>query len=110
MALHVHDSTDNPTKREGEFSKKKKVAQKKKDRTDMGGKRQQRDFKKIKEKGYGKKVKPANKANVSFKTKALVMPYQKLADESRQNREDVTKRNLSLDELLAKVTHHSFKV
>ena len=73
-------------------------------------KRQVRDFKKVKEKGYGKKAKPTNFTKTSFKTKALVVPYQKVTDESRFDREEVTRRNLSLDELLVKLKHHNVKV
>jgi hypothetical protein len=71
---------------------------------------QQRDFKKVKAKGYGKAKPKANVVNTTFKTRALMMPYQKVADGTRLDREEVTRRNLSLDELLSKLNHHNTKV
>ncbi len=50
------------------------------------GKKQERDFKKVKEKGYGKKAAPRSAVSTSFRTRALVMPYQKVSDESRRDR------------------------
>lgn len=76
------------------------------------GKKQERDFKKVKAKGYGKnaKRKPQNVVKTSFRTKALMMPYQKITDQARLDREEVTRRNLSLDELMSRVSHHNGKV
>ncbi len=74
------------------------------------GKKQERDFKKVKEKGYGKKKQPANVVKTSFRTRQLVMPYQKVADLSRTvDRVQVTHRNLSLDEVVSKLSHHNHK-
>lgn len=74
------------------------------------GKKQERDFKKVKEKGYGKKKQPTNVVKTSFRTRQLVMPYQKVADLSRTvDRVEVTNRNLSLDEVVAKLSHHNHK-
>jgi hypothetical protein len=74
------------------------------------GKKQERDFKKVKEKGYGKKKQPTNVVKTSFRTRQLVMPYQKVADVSRTvDRVEVTNRNLSLDEVVAKLSHHNHK-
>jgi pre-rRNA-processing protein IPI1 len=73
-------------------------------------KKQQRDFKKVKEKGYGKKKQASNVVKTSFKTRSLVMPYQKVADQTREDRVEVTNRNLSLTEIMVKVPHHNAKV
>lgn len=72
---------------------------------------QERDFKKIKAKGYGK-AKTKKKQNTivtTLKTRPLMMPYQKVTDAARVDREEVTRRNLSLEELLAKLGHHNTK-
>jgi hypothetical protein len=75
---------------------------------------QQRDFKKIKVTGYGKnrKVRPRNFVNTTLRTRALVVPYQKVADEERlrsHRLEQTTRRNQSADELCAKLSHHNAK-
>lgn len=68
-----------------------------------------RDFKKVKAKGYGKTKPKANVVNTQLRTRALMMPYQKVTDAARLDREEVTRRNLSLDELLGKLNHHNNK-
>jgi hypothetical protein len=72
---------------------------------------QTRDFKKVKAMGYGKaRNKPkANVVNTKMRTRALMMPYQKVSDTARLEREEVTRRNLSIDELLPKLGHHNAK-
>jgi hypothetical protein len=51
------------------------------------GKKQERDFQKVKRKGHGKAPAARSAVVSSFRTRALAMPYQKMADTARLARD-----------------------
>ncbi|KAI9137021.1 hypothetical protein BKA69DRAFT_1128606 [Paraphysoderma sedebokerense] len=66
------------------------------------------DFKKVKLKVGGKKLKPENVTDTSFKSRSIVVPGQSI--NSDKSLELTNKRNLTLKDLLSQLKHYSASV
>ncbi|CAG8600609.1 8604_t:CDS:10 [Paraglomus brasilianum] len=69
---------------------------------------QQLDFKKPKLKVGKKKTLPANHTNISFKSKAIILPNQSINED--KSHELTNSRNLTLNDLVTQLRHYSANV
>ncbi|CAG8653340.1 3912_t:CDS:2, partial [Paraglomus occultum] len=69
---------------------------------------QQLDFKKPKLKVGKKKTLPSNHTNISFKSKAIILPNQSITED--KSHELTNSRNLTLNDLVTQLRHYSANV